>query len=666
MILFPMIAAVLAAYWFYKKTTPPLEGWHRILLFILRSISFFIVMIFLFNPILNFFQKKTNLPKIIFLNDVSESMNQTGSEQNKTAVFDQYREQIKAKYSGKNFDLQEYDFAAGLNGTTNNTELTSTLQEISKKNNLSNVYSIFLFSDGWLKDDNLDILDEIDIPVNIIDPVFISNNFDLEITNTRYNKSVYKDEITPIQVTATGSNFRGKAKVDLKIDGRLQTSKKLDFEDSDFQEIYFENVFKEAGLQNFEITINSDSTGELNYANNTFPAAIQVLENRLKCLLVTDKLTWDESFIIEALQTDPYWETVFVLKQEQYTKERETIRFHDELNDANVLILANHTNLRLSRQDAELITRFVSSGGSVLTYGKIIDNLSSILPASSASLKQQFNSQLFFTEESKKYQTFRFAEQNIVANIPPVDYYYVTPKIQAEILAKISNDQSSPAIIFHTYEKGKIIQFTFENLWKWQLRTSDNHYSKFMNNLINWLGRKASDRLIVQSDKNSYFAGETVKISAVAYDEKLIPMIDMNAKLALFDDTNSEILTEYLLAGNQEFSLQIRDLKAGKYHYQIEDPVSGLVAKGEFMVSSANPESRDKGINSALLAYIAQKTNGTIITSKSIDQLTVEKAETIYLETKRELQLYRKWYLIAIFLISFCTELFFRKRWGML
>nr|MDO9578153.1 hypothetical protein [Candidatus Cloacimonadales bacterium] len=604
MILFPMIVAVLAAYWFYKKTIPPLAGWRRILLFALRSISFFVVMIFLFNPILNFIQKKTNLPRIIFLNDVSESMNQAGIEQNKTAVFEQYREQIRAKYSGKNFDLQEYDFAAGLNGTTNNTELTRTLQDISKQKNLSDVHSIFLFSDGWLKDDNLDILAEIDIPVNVIDPEFIYNDFDLEITHLRYNKSVYKDEITPIQVNLTGSNFHGLARVDLKIGERVQASKKLDFKDSDFREIYFENVFKETGLQNFEVTIKSDSTGEINSANNTFPAAIQVLENRLKCLLVTDKLTWDESYIIDAMQTDPYWDTVFLVKQEQFTKGQETVSFQNELSNANVLILANHDDLHLSRQDAELITRFVSAGGSVLSYGKIIENLASILPATSVNLQQQFNSQFFFTEESKKYQTFRFSEQNIAANIPPVDYYYVSPKMQSQILAKMSNDQNSPAVLFHTFEKGKVIQFAFENLWKWQLRTSDNQYQKFMINLINWIGRKASDRLIVQSDKNSYFAGETVKISAVAYDEKLIPMTDMNAKFTLFDDKNSEILNEYLLTGNQEFSLQIPGLNAGKYHYQVKDPVSDLAARGEFIVSASNPESRDRGINSALLAYI--------------------------------------------------------------
>jgi len=666
MILFPIIIAVLVAYWFYQKSVPPIVGRRRIVLFILRSISFIVIMIFLFNPILNFIQKKTSFPKIIFLRDISESMDQKGIEHNKSEAFNLLRDQLKAKYSGLDYDLQEFDFAAGLSGSSSNTELTRTLQELTIKEDLSAAHSIFLLSDGWLKDENLDILNELDLPLNVVNPDFNFNDFDLEISNLHYNKSVYKDEISPIQINVTGSNYRGTAQIDLIIDDQIKASQKLNFNKSDFLEVNFENTFENIGLQNFEIAIHPDYTGEINTANNTFPAAVQVLENRLKCLIVTDKITWDESYIIDVLQVDSNWEAVLVLKQDQFKKERETIRLQSELNDASILVLANHSNLQLSRQNVELITRFVSSGGSVFSYGKLIKNLSQILPVVPSNLTQQFSSQFFFTEESQKYQTFRFNDQNVAADIPPIDYYYVLPKRQAQILAKISNDQSSSAILFHSFEKGKVIHFAFENLWKWQLRTSDDRYRQFMNNLINWIGRKASDRLIVQTDKNSYFAGESINISVVAYDEKLIPITDLSAKFSLFDETNSSIYSEYLLAENNEYTLQLRDLDTGKYQYQVEDPTFGLEAKGKFIVSANNPESRDRGINSSLLTYIAERTGGEIITSKSIDNYIIERADLVNVENRKEIQLYRKWYLIAIFLISFCTELFLRKRWGLL
>jgi len=34
--------------------------------------------------------------------------------------------------------------------------------------------------------------------------------------------------------------------------------------------------------------------------------------------------------------------------------------------------------------------------------------------------------------------------------------------------------------------------------------------------------------------------------------------------------------------------------------------------------------------------------------------------------TKREYDLYKKWYIPAIFILSFCLELFLRRRWGLL
>jgi hypothetical protein len=666
MILFPMIAAAFAAYWFYRKSTPPLAGWRRILLFSLRCISFFIVLILLFNPILNFLQKKNSFPKIIFMTDISESMNQAGIESNKASTFDKIKKQLKNKYEDINYDLQEFEFAAGLNGSTSSTQLTKTLQDIAKEKDLTNINSLYLISDGWLKDENLDILDEIDFPINVVYPEFQYNDFDLEITNLQYNKSVYQDEISPIQCNVSAINYNGIARVELNMNSQTIASKQLNFKESEFHDVSFEHVFFKSGLMNFKVSIHSDSTGEINTANNAFPAAIQVLENRLKCVIISDKLTWDESHIIDALYTDPHWEAVFALKQNQYKKGFETTNLQNELNKASVLILANHNNLRFSLKDAELISRFVSSGGSVLSYGKLVESISSILPAVPSKLNQKFNSQLSFTETSRKYQSFRFEDLHIANDIPPVDYYYVSSKRQSQILAEFINDQNSPAILFHTYEKGKVIHFAFENLWKWQLRSSGNDYQLFIRNLINWIGRTASDRFIVQTDKNAYFGGETVKFSALAYDEKLIPMTDLNAKLDIFNDDNIEIFSEYLLSGDQRFYLHVPDLSAGKYHYNINDVVSGLTAQGEFLISISNPESRDRGINTALLSYIAQKTGGEIITTASIDQIIIEDAKVISKEIKREIQLYRKWYLIAIFLVSFCTELFFRKRWGML
>jgi hypothetical protein len=122
-----MIIAVFTAFWFYRKSTPALTGWRRWLLFALRTVSFFVILIFLFNPILKFQRKKTTFPKLIFLNDVSESMWQEGSESSKIDVYNSLREEVRKKVLSLNYELFNFDFAAGLEGKFNSTDLIKML-----------------------------------------------------------------------------------------------------------------------------------------------------------------------------------------------------------------------------------------------------------------------------------------------------------------------------------------------------------------------------------------------------------------------------------------------------------------------------------------------------------------------------------------------------------
>jgi len=32
----------------------------------------------------------------------------------------------------------------------------------------------------------------------------------------------------------------------------------------------------------------------------------------------------------------------------------------------------------------------------------------------------------------------------------------------------------------------------------------------------------------------------------------------------------------------------------------------------------------------------------------------------------KDIPLYRKWYVLTLFIVAFCLELFFRRRWGLL
>ena len=657
-----LIIAFLIAFRFYRKTVPPLSGWRRWLLLILRTLCLFLVFVLLFNPILKFSRNKVVHPLVVLLSDTSASMQQDDGA--KKEIFGNIRNELANKYKKTNCEIVDADFANGLNGTDNNTLLGKTFSDFSRENGWQNVEEIYLFSDGWFKDEDLDFLDKLNLPVNCFAPDLASDDYDLEIKSVQFNSTAYRDEDIPFYAQISSQNFAGAAKVIFTVNGKVVQENPIQIKSNDQVEIRFDQAFGETGLQELQFAVQSDSLAEKNKDNNVFPASIRIMDNKLKCLICSDGLGWDESFITKSLQPDEHWQSQYLLKTDDFYFRKMRVNLDKELSSANTLILINHGNLNISRNEAGLISNFVAKGGGLIYFGKIIPNLESLLPARKSTLYSSFAGTIRFTEESSKYQTFRWEDNSVIPNLPPIDYYYVSPKIQAQILATVENDQQSPAILFQPLEAGKVMYFAFLNSWKWQMWLKGDYYNTFMHNLISWFGQQDADRIVVKPDKASYFAGEDVTLSLQVFTEQFNLSQNVNALMKLYDENDKLVKEDYFTRLSDTYKLQISDLPAGKYHFTVDDQVSRLTGKGEFAVLDFNPEWRDKGINKALLAYICRITNGQLL--KSADDVNMPDKQLQYQKIVREIPLYTKWYLIAIFLLAFCLELYLRKRWGLL
>jgi len=84
------------------------------------------------------------------------------------------------------------------------------------------------------------------------------------------------------------------------------------------------------------------------------------------------------------------------------------------------------------------------------------------------------------------------------------------------------------------------------------------------------------------------------------------------------------------------------------------------------MISLDNPENRDKDFNTPNLSFISEITGGRSYNIDDLDTMEITEEDSIIEQHKFEIPIYKKWYLIALFLIAFCLEIFLRKRWGLL
>jgi len=480
------ILAILLAIWFYRKTLPELTKKQKIWLIVLRSISWLILIILLLNPILRFEKEELIKPLAIILKDNSTSMHLPAADKTKSEIFQTYLSKTRDLLDNQ-YQIVEYNFAADLAGDSATSLISPSLQTLLQKHKPAEIGEIFLFSDGWFQDDNLQTLQRLNLPINCLVPDISQDISDLMIASIEKNETAFIDDISPLQVNLQAKNYRGIAKLEIFYEGKSK-SQEIDFAETDFQSISFDLNFESSGLKKISAELIAADLTEKNLENNQIATAIKVEKQRKKILIISDKLNWDIRFLQNALQADNKFGTVLLNKTSTLRKAQQEANLAQEIKSVDLLILSNFGDLIFSSLEQNLINNYHANGGSILFWGEHQAQLSEILPSKATSIRSEFSATFSLTPTAAKYATFDFEP----ANIPPLSYKYLRPKAEAEILATFDNYERSPFILFSQLN-AKVIHLAGQDLWRWQMQSDDLRYNKFILDLANWLSTKSKD-----------------------------------------------------------------------------------------------------------------------------------------------------------------------------
>ncbi|MDP8321535.1 MAG: hypothetical protein RAO94_04195 [Candidatus Stygibacter australis] len=649
--------------YFYWRTMPEISRGKRYFLAILRWIALAIVMILLFNPIIRYSRRNPVQMRQLLLLDNSISMNEQSDNVSKLQKYKVQADSIKLLLESKGYKCKLLEFADGINGDKESTRLTKTFSDLQEQDNYKNVKDLFMFSDGWFDDSDPEFIQNIQFPVHVIQSDFQSTSFDLQITKLKYNKRSWLKEITPFIVAVSSSHYQGGAELDFYISDEKIETKQINFKDEKYQQVLFEHEFSQTGLQPVRVEIHQDSLLEVGIENNSFPGAVLVLENKAAVKVISDELSWEGRYLVQAAERDERFEVTYLYKGSDLRKNRDVVSLGSELENCQVLCLINNGKLNFTKSQIELIDRYVANGGGLYYLGQPLAGLDRILPVRSTGIRRIFEGKFRLTQESAAYQSFQTIKKNL-DEIPPVRFYYTELKTSGTLLAEFPAEQTPPALVFQEYGNGKVLYGSFLDLWKWQLWGEDDHYSDFNNNIMQWLSYAKANNFFAWSEQNSYLIGEDVNIELAAFDEKYAPLTNLQAEIVITKD-DQEYLRDYLNLNNERYSFSFTAKDPAEYKFTITDKQSLKGTGGKFMIMSANSEVRDRGINKSLLQYIARQTVGKEL-FKVNDLADYPKAESRFDTTYFEIPLYKKWYIITLFLLSFCLEIFFRKRWGLL
>ncbi len=656
------VSAFLISGYFYRHTQPVLTKWRRMSLFILRSFSIAIILLLILSPILYFIRQRTESPRVIVLRDVSQSMELTSGSKTKKALMDDKLSPILQNYKAKAYSIVQYDFADGLSGNLDNTLLQPVLNQIASDHKLSQITSIILASDGWLKDESLLGISQMNLPFIVLADSSASDAADLQILGTRTARFAYRNEPTLFQADVLALNAGGRVKVNLMVSDKPIAEKSLELSPGSVQTVEFVHRFPQTGLFDYRIEISSQEIQERSLNNNRYPGAIEVLSEKEKIYLISDQPGWDNKFIIDAISLNPRWDVTHLsVREEQLYSENKAYREFAN-SKPSVMIIINNGTLRLGSSLAEQIKQIANRGSGILYQGLPIAELQDILPLRQSNITRSYQGFLSWKPEANSYPMLSISSDEM-RRIPPIDYFYTVANPGAVTAVTIDNPQSSAAIAFQSLANRRSVALSFLNLWRWQMQSPQSVYQTMISNLIVWLsntGQSGFDPIY----SRSYFLGESISIRLRSEDDIRQTRTNISPRIQIFDARDNMVFDDFMAFENEQFRINTSLNKSGQYRFNISDQESGRRTEGRFVISEGSLEERDYDFNLPLLAWLAYETGGELIIDPS--QHTPPPASSRSIISRDELALYRKWYILLSFILAFSLELYLRRRWGLL
>ncbi len=659
----PVLFALLISGYYNYRTQPEIPVSRRWLLFSLRFLSLAVLLTLLLNPILYYTQRKELTPRVILLEDSSESMSLKHGASAKSSYLKPLSDKLQARFEEAGYEVESHNFAAGLAGEKNNSLLAKALDDLAKSKKLNNPEAIILASDGWLRDESLAAVSRLGCPFYVLADTVTVLIPDLEVSSVRSNRYAYRGEPNTIRAEFMAHNYSGPATARLIIGNKAISSQSVKLEAGRISSLDFTHRFNQTGFFSWKVEL-SPLNSETRLSNNNYPGAIEVLSDKERILLISDKPAWDNKFTLDAIAANPRWEAISYLNRDKRLYSGETPVSKLSADNLAALIIINNGNLSLDGNTANFINSAQAKGVGLLYQGLPIAELALSLPLQRSNILSSYQGFLNPSPAANAYPMLSPLSSS-VKDLPPIDYYYVSASPGAEVLATLNNPQNSPAIAVKSGSGSRSLAFATLNLWRWQLQSSEEGYNKLISSCLTWLSNKSTSAYSAIYN-NSYFSGEEIRIRLRSEDDIRQSKLDANPRIRILDKNNKEVLADYLTRDGEEYSF-LADLKEpGTYSFVISDKESGQSTKGRFELSDNSLESRDFGYNLPLLAWFASDTNGKLLTKSNIDGFSPLPAQAQKQVSRREIALYKKWYFLSLFILTFCLELYFRRRWGLL
>lgn len=697
---------ILFAIYLYRRTNPPLSPAIRVLLTALRIIAVSAIFLALLEPVLSYKREYDRKPKLTILVDRSKSMDNIENSKSRSARVDSLLESENFRKFAEAFDYSIEPFAGGLLGEAvaadpEKTALGEVIEQQSNNEIALPAEAWLLFSDGISNSGVApsEAAMRSRSPIYTVGVGIETGEKDASVSGIDYNQVVFAGKPTTVSVMLEWQGMKGdRANVEIRSGQRVIASESITLPEGNLQrELPIKFTPDKPGQQTFKVSI-SGIDDELSMDNNNRSFSMTILKSKLNVLLVSDRLDWEFAFLSRFLSRSESIDlTEVVYKKGGGYLTGSFPNNQADLNRSDLIILYD-VNIRALESRKGLLESFIKDkGGSILVF--LGENylsasfprwLDDILPftnnrKSSRLIYFKFNGQpvenyLYHpaVRIADSRQSIREAWQTLphFEALAPTDS--VTPNSEILVTAGLGRGVTDQPIIgVRTFGAGRVLGIAASPLWQWAFFDygfgGDNReYKQFFDGLVNWLSvKEESDPVRIVPDKTIYTRGEKVGFSAFVYDLGFRPISGASGSITLVGENDGDsTMAQLVETADGRYRAEFDALSPGRYKYAGVVDKDGRTLKegtGQIALESFSIEEYRRRPDFGSLSTVSMMTGGNFYRISDADSLYfVIDADKVAVSIQKEIILWNKFWLLAVFILSLAAEWIIRKRYQLI
>jgi hypothetical protein len=697
--------AIALSIFVYRHTVPDITRGRRVALVSLRAAALAVLLVILFEPVLNLHRTETLEPRVAVLVDNSRSMTVSDGAVERAAIVRNIVGSSELSslasrgsvapylFAGRPMPLQKLapDSLTFTGGETNISDALLRAQEDGRDHNLR---AVLLVTDGVFTagKNPLYAAEALGVPVHVVAVGDSSEKKDLLISRVLVNSLAYVESSVPVDVSIRSAGF-GENTVQVSLfDGANLIEKQsvvLRAGSAEYP-VQMHYVPKTEGVKKLSVRV-TELPGELTVKNNRRDVFVKVLKSKMNIAIVAGAPSPDLSFVEHVFALDKNV-TVTSFVQKQGASWYAAAPSQKAFFDADCIVLIGYPIAQSGSDVLQMVRNAVEKDSKPLLMvfsreidlGKLKSVLDPWLPFEVVQARKE-ETQVFF-ELSKDAASNPLVTTGIPADawakLPPLfrtESSYKS-RVGAQTLAtmKINNIVfNEPVLLTRSLNRSKVVVFTAYGLWRWQLATEavgGKLPDALFSNSIRWLTtREDEKRVRIRPVKEFFDSGEPVEFTGQVYNESYEP-VDNAAVSVLVKGPKGDVELLLTQQGSGRYAGLLDLPGEGDYTFAgkaMRDGTELGKDDGRFSIGDLNVEFQETRMNNALLRQIAARSGGRFFRASETAGLadaiaSVPGFTAVERDIKSDINLWNLVWLLALAVLLFAIEWYLRKQSGMI